>query len=104
MPETNCENPTCNVELTDQKSYIEQWALVHKGELVGIYGSFEGAWSEAAIRFHHRSCMVRQISAFPLTLSTSAENLQTANKLLLLSQKWIRFFTRQLFPANEMPF
>ncbi len=104
MPEANCENSTRNVEVTDQKSYVEQWALVHKGELVGIYGSFESAWSEAAIRFHHRRCMIRQISAFPLTLAVSAENLQTESKLLLLSQKCIRFFARQLFPANEMPF
>jgi hypothetical protein len=104
MPEANCENSACNVEVADEKGYIEQWALVHKGELAGIYGSFETAWSEAAIRFHHRRCMVRQISAFPLTLSVSAENLQAESRLLLLSQKWIRFFARQLFPANEIPF
>ena len=104
MPEANCENPACNVEITDQESYVEQWALVYKGELAGIYTSCESAWSEAAIRFHRRRCMVRQISAFPMTLSVSAENLRAESKLLLLSQKCIRFFTRQLFPANEIPF
>ena len=104
MPKANCENSACNAEVANQKSQIEQWALVHKGELAGIYGSFESAWTEAAIRFHRHRCMVRQISAFPLTLSVSAENLQTESKLLVLSQKWIRFFARQLFPANEMPF
>ena len=105
MPEANCENSTCNIEVIDQKGYIEQWALVYKGELAGIYGSFESAWTEAAIRFHHRRCMVRQISNPPLTVSVSAENVQEANsKLFMLFQKWTRVFARRFFPENEVSY
>src|SRR5271170_5634511 len=102
MPEANYENPACNIEVADEKGYIEQWALVHKGELAGIYGSFESAWTQAAIRFPHRRPPPPPPRAFPLTLSVSAEHLGAESKLLLMSQKWIRFFARQLFPANEI--
>lgn len=90
--------------MVNQKdSSIGEWALVHKGELAGLYDSFESAWSEAASRFHRRRCIVRQISAFPLPLAVSAENLQPReNRLQQSFHKWTRF-TRHLF-ANEMSF
>jgi len=103
MPETNCENPACNVRITNRENQdIGEWALIHKGELAGIYGSVESAWSEAAARFHRRRCLVRPISTFSMTLAVSAENLRGSESRLLHSfQKWTRF-TRQLFAANEM--
>ena len=77
MPETNRENPACNIQNTDPENHdIGEWALIHKGELAGIYGSVESAWSEAAVRFHRRRCLVRPISTFSMTLAVSAENLR----------------------------
>jgi hypothetical protein len=103
MPEANFENPACNIQATGQDNHdIGEWALIHKGELAGIYGSVESAWSEAAARFHRRRCLVRPISNFSMTLTVSAENLQSSeNRLSHSFQKWTRF-TRQLFAAGEM--
>jgi hypothetical protein len=44
-----------------------EWVLLHKGELAGIYGSFESAQIEAADRFRQRKCVIRQISSFRLS-------------------------------------
>jgi len=104
MPELKCQTPDCNNNVDDPNHpETGEWALLHKGELAGLYSSFESASSEAAARFHCRSCLIRQVSTPPLTLAVSAENIQAANnKLLMLLQKWARSITRRLFPANEM--
>ncbi|QNI32897.1 hypothetical protein H7849_02565 [Alloacidobacterium dinghuense] len=106
MPELKCQTPDCNNEVADQNhSEMGEWALLHKGELAGLYNSFEKASHEAATRFHCRRCQIRQVSTPPLVLTVSADNLQSANsKLTKLFQKWTRSLTRRLFAANEMAF
>jgi hypothetical protein len=106
MPELKCQTPACNNEVADPHHFeTGEWALLHKGELAGLYSSFENASSEAAARFHCRRCLIRQVSAPPLALTVSAENLRAANnKVLILLQKWTRSITRRLFPADEMSF
>lgn len=102
MSELNSQAAICDINRNNH--YVSEWALVHKGELAGLYDSFESAWSEAAIRFRRRRCLIRQVSPFPITLTVSADNLQPKKSKLLASfQKWARFFTRQLFTANETP-
>ena|ERR1700761_9111382 len=103
MPELICENSAPDTGLAIPENLTGEWVLVHKGELAGLYDSFEAASSEAAIRFHRRRCLVRPISTIPLTLMVSVESLQAINnKLPMLFEKWIRFFARRLFAANEM--
>lgn len=86
-PQTASEHNNRNI------SPMGEWALVHKDELAGLYNSFESAWSEAAIRFGRRRCIVRQISAFPMMLIVTADNLQTRkSKLLAPLQRWTSFF------------
>ena len=106
MPAVNFENPACSIKIADQKNQsTEEWALIHKGELAGIYGSVESAWNEAATRFHRRRCLVRQISTPPLTVGISAENLQATDTWMFMPiQKWIRLVARRLFPTSEMSF
>jgi len=100
MLELNSQAATCCINRNN--SHVSEWALVHKGELAGLYDSFESAWSEAAVRFRRRRCLVRQISPFPLTLTISADNLQAKRSKLLSSfPKWTHFFER--FTANETP-
>jgi len=106
MSERKCQTPDCTNEIVDP-SHLEagEWALLHKGELAGLYSSFETASGEAAARFHCRRCQIRQVSTPPLSLEVSPENLQdNGNKALTLLQKWARSISRRLFPANEMSY
>lgn len=101
MPELDSQAAICDINRNTP--HTGEWALVHKGELAGLYDSSESAWSEAAIRFRRRRCQVRQISPFPLSLTVSADNLQSSKVGLLASfRKWSRFFTRPLFTVNEI--
>jgi len=106
MPELICQTPNCSNEVAaPHHPKLGEWALVHKGELAGLYRSFETASFEAAARFHCRRCLIRQVSTPPMTLSVSANSLNTANnKALQLLQKWKKSIARRLFPTNEMSF
>jgi len=104
MPRLTCENPTCCIRRPNSENDAGEWVLVHKGELAGIYRSFEAAHREAATRFNRRQCHIRTISIAPGS-HESVRNFQTAgNKLFTSLQKFIRSLTRQLFPASEMAF
>jgi hypothetical protein len=106
MPELKCQTPDCDNEVAaPHHAETGEWALVHKGELAGLYRSFETASFEAAARFHCRRCLIRQVSTPPMTLAVSGNNLRTSNnKALRLLHKWTRSIARRLFPANEMSF
>lgn len=104
MPELKCQTPDCDNPIEDPShSETGEWALLHNGELAGLYNSFESASHEAAARFHCRHCLIRQVSTPPLLLEVSYENIQTdSNKALKLLQKWAQSISRRLFPANEL--
>jgi hypothetical protein len=106
MPELICQTPDCNNEVAaPHHAELGEWALVHKGELAGLYRSFETASFEAAARFHCRRCLIRQVSTPPMTLAVSESTPRTTNnKALQLLQKWTRSIALRLFPANEMSF
>jgi hypothetical protein len=101
MPELKCQTATYSQSTHNSG----EWALVHKGELAGIFNSFESASRESAARFRRRRCLIRQINTPAIMLTAAAENLRAGDSKLFMSlQKWTRFVTRRLFSANEMSF
>jgi hypothetical protein len=48
-----------------------KWALIHAGELIGVYDSFEVAAEEAVRHFGRGPYLIRQIGASPVTLPAS---------------------------------
>jgi hypothetical protein len=50
---------------------IGKWALVHKRELVGIFGTSEEAAVEAVKRFGRGPYLIRQVGAPPTCLPAS---------------------------------
>ena len=56
-----------NLEATE----IGKWALVHHGELIGIYDSFESAAGEAVRQFGRGPYLIRQVGAPPVVLPAS---------------------------------
>jgi hypothetical protein len=47
------------------------WVLIHGGELVGTYDSFETAAAEAVAKFGRGPYLIRQVGAPPVTLPAS---------------------------------
>lgn len=54
-----------------EADHLGEWALVHQGELIGLYGSFEEAAADAVRRFGSGPFLIRQIGAEPITLPAS---------------------------------
>jgi hypothetical protein len=54
-----------------ERHNITKWVVIHSGELISVYDSFELAAEEAVKRFGRGPYLIRQIGAAPLTLPAS---------------------------------
>lgn len=54
-----------------ETDHLGEWALVHHGELVRLFPSFEEAAAEAVRQFGSGPFLIRQIGSEPLTLPAS---------------------------------
>ena len=54
-----------------EADHMGKWALLHDGQVVGFYESFEVAANEAVKRFGNGPFLIRQIGAEPITLPAS---------------------------------
>lgn len=54
-----------------EAKYLGKWVLVHDGQLVSVYESFEAAAEDAVSKFGSGSYLIRQVGAPPLTLPAS---------------------------------
>ena len=60
-----------------ETDYLGQWVVVHSGELVGTYGTFEKAADEAVRKFGRGPYLIRQVGAGPITLPAGVLYPQT---------------------------
>jgi hypothetical protein len=51
--------------------HMGEWVVMRSGKVVGTYGSFEQASSEAVSHFGRGPYLIRQIGAPPITLPAS---------------------------------
>jgi hypothetical protein len=54
-----------------ESAHMGEWALVHDGQLIGTYKSFDLAARDAVPRFGRGPYLIRQIGAPALTLPAS---------------------------------
>jgi hypothetical protein len=54
-----------------ESAHLGEWALVHDGQLVGTYKSFDLAARDAVHQFGRGPYLIRQIGAAELTLPAS---------------------------------
>ncbi len=54
-----------------EMAHLGKWAVVHGGALVGAFGDFQAAASEAVRRFGRGPYLIRQIGAPPGSLPAS---------------------------------
>lgn len=54
-----------------ETEHFGEWVVIHNGEFVGSYGSFELAAEDAVLRFGRGPYLIRQVGAPPATLSAS---------------------------------
>lgn len=54
-----------------ETDHLGEWVLIHGGQLINTYKSFEQAADEATIRFGRGPYLIRQIGAPPTTLPAS---------------------------------
>lgn len=53
-----------------------RWVLVHEGQLVGDYGSFDEAAKEAVSKFGRGPYLIRQVGASSISLPASVAYFQ----------------------------
>jgi hypothetical protein len=106
MSVANFSSPACECITEDAiNTSIGEWALIHKGELAGLYPSPIQAWNDAAARFRNRRCQVRPISSSVLKMTISSLDLvNPESRLISVIQKAVRAITRYLFPASELSY
>lgn len=51
--------------------HMGEWIVMRDGKLIGTYGSFENAASDAVSRFGRGPYLIRQVGAPPVTLPAS---------------------------------
>ena len=51
--------------------HMDRWVVIHDGQLIDSFGSFEVAASEAVKRFGRGPFLIRQVGAPPTTLPVS---------------------------------
>jgi hypothetical protein len=54
-----------------ESEHVGKWALMHSGELISLFDSFEAAAEKAVEKFGRGPYLIRQIGAPPLTLPAS---------------------------------
>lgn len=54
-----------------ESRYMGKWIVIHDGNLVGTYDSFEVAASDAVTKFGRGPYLIRQVGAPPITLPAS---------------------------------
>jgi hypothetical protein len=59
--------------------HMGKWVLIHSGQLVSIFASFEDAAAEASAKFGRGPYLIRQIGAAPVTLPASVAYFQHAH-------------------------
>jgi hypothetical protein len=54
-----------------EREHMGKWVLVHNGELVAVFDSFELAAEDSVRRFGRGPCLLRQVGAPPVSLPAS---------------------------------
>ena len=54
-----------------ETQHFGEWVVIHDGEFVGSYDSFESAADDAVRRFGRGPYLIRQVGAPPVTLTAS---------------------------------
>jgi len=54
-----------------EAEHMDRWVLVHDGQLIGSFESFEAAANEAVQKFGSGPFLIRQVGALPTTLPIS---------------------------------
>ena len=68
------EIPAYNRMRTElEAEHLNEWVVVHGGELFGAYATFEAAAEEATKRFGYDPYLIRQVGARPLRLPISVQ-------------------------------
>ena len=72
MPEIDAEIAAYERMREDLEAHhMGKWVLVHSGELIAVFDSFETAAEEAVRRFGRGLCLIRQVGAPPVSLPAS---------------------------------
>ena len=106
MSALNLSNPACKYKTKDSiHTPRGEWALIHKGELAGLYSSSVHAWNDAAARFRSRHCQVRPVGASEFKIAVASFDLASSeSRLMTAVQRSIRAIGRLLFPARELSY
>ena len=54
-----------------EAEHMGQWVLLYKGELIGVYATFDAAAQDAVTRFGSGPYLIRQVGAPPVALPAS---------------------------------
>lgn len=54
-----------------EEKHMGKWVLIHKGELISLYDSFDNASKDAVAKFGRGPYLIRQIGAPAITLPAS---------------------------------
>jgi hypothetical protein len=59
-----------------EANFMGKWVLIHDGELIGTFESFDAAANDAVVKFGRGPYLIRQVGASSVTLPASVAYFQ----------------------------